>query len=176
MEQTGQNGHDPEVGGDGGRHRSAFGDAVTTLSRQLAELILLFSATRIRLDELTVRVEALEGRLGRAERVTVQLVERSVELIDRVTELERQLAVVPDIVERVMTTHDAALIAQVERLVDVPELVDRIAALEAKQPYREVTHMVQRVTSIIISPPITEAERERLLAELRRRYPDREIS
>lgn len=35
---------------------------------------------------------------------------------------------------------------------------------------------VTQCTSILIVPPITEPERDKLLAELRRRYPDREVS
>ena len=40
-----------------------------------------------------------------------------VDLVDRVTELERQMAAIPDAVEKIMTEHDAPLMAKVDQLV-----------------------------------------------------------
>lgn len=39
-----------------------------------------------------------------------------VDLVDRVTELERQMAAVPDSVEKIMTEHDAPLMAAIHQL------------------------------------------------------------
>jgi len=41
-----------------------------------------------------------------------------VDLIDRVTELERQMAAIPDSVEKIMTEHDAPLMAKVDQLLE----------------------------------------------------------
>ena len=40
-----------------------------------------------------------------------------VDLVDRVSELERQMAAIPDSVEKIMTEHDAPLMAKVDQLV-----------------------------------------------------------
>ena len=41
-----------------------------------------------------------------------------VDLVDRVTELERQMAAIPDSVEKIMTEHDQPLMAKVNQLLE----------------------------------------------------------
>ncbi len=41
-----------------------------------------------------------------------------VDLVDRVTELERQMKAIPDSVEKIMTEHDQPLMAKVDQLLE----------------------------------------------------------